>query len=558
MKKKVLLSSIATIALCLSLIAGSTFALFTDKTDFNIAVTSGDVEILATTGIKNVYSAKGTDDDIAKDEYLKDENGHGYFHELQNKTDGDRHYFVNGGYAVVEGANLIIDKITPGDRVDVVVKVENKSNVAMSYRYKIIAADVNLAYGMVVSVGDNTFDPNVQLSDEQLIGYEGLATWTSKWYPVIPTDGKSGEGMEIPDFVFTIELPVYAGNEYQTERTADKIESVSYTVLVEAVQGNAVTDDESVATIFPEALARRLARGGIVDGNGAVVEADRKVMLNNDITLTNMTFNTDNLFSYELLAVNGNSGTRNLVLDEGTILNVARENGIGLHVLFGKNHKVTVKSGAKINATGKNAQGLFFQETDNVTIVLEETGLIEAANGCWGIGFENVGVANIYVPSAEAYETYKAMTNISGAKTVNWYVGGTQINQSYTSPFVGNSEGTGYEGDLFEPGATDFLVFQNAVLFGNANITIKRTYNTVALEDVVADVNGNLITADCDNTIILHNCDITLDEGAKLIVTTNGATVGQVMIHNVTVNGVLLTQETAAQYMEGVNWYQVW
>ena len=45
MKKKVLLSSIATIALCFCLITGSTFALFTDTTEFNVAVTSGDVEI---------------------------------------------------------------------------------------------------------------------------------------------------------------------------------------------------------------------------------------------------------------------------------------------------------------------------------------------------------------------------------------------------------------------------------------------------------------------------------------------------------------------------------
>ena len=47
MKKKILLSSILTIALCLSLIAGSTFALFTSESKVNIAVTSGKVEMLA-------------------------------------------------------------------------------------------------------------------------------------------------------------------------------------------------------------------------------------------------------------------------------------------------------------------------------------------------------------------------------------------------------------------------------------------------------------------------------------------------------------------------------
>ena len=47
MKKKVLMSSIVTIVLCLTLIAGSTFALFTDKNEINIAVTSGEVDLTA-------------------------------------------------------------------------------------------------------------------------------------------------------------------------------------------------------------------------------------------------------------------------------------------------------------------------------------------------------------------------------------------------------------------------------------------------------------------------------------------------------------------------------
>ena len=123
---------------------------------------------------------------------------------------------------------------------------------------------------------------------------------------------------------------------------------------------------------------------------------------------------------------------------------------------------------------------------------------------------------------------------------------------------VANSKGTGYSGELFEEGATDFFVLQNSTLTDDAKITIKRTYNTVALEGVTADINDNLIVAEVDNTIILHNCDITLAEGKKLIVTVGGATIGQVMIHNVKVNGETLTQQSAANFMEGVNWYEVW
>ena len=190
MKKKVLLSSIATIALCLCLIAGSTFALFTDTTNFNIAVTSGDVEIEAYATINSVYSAKGAD--VADDDFLVDEYGHSYTHELQ--TSG---YFLNGGTATLNGNNLEIVRLTPGDRVDVDINITNKSDVAMVYRYKLISDNTNLATGMVVTIDD--------------VSHESLALWTTEWYPVIAAP--NGEPDDIPVKTISIELPVYAGNE---------------------------------------------------------------------------------------------------------------------------------------------------------------------------------------------------------------------------------------------------------------------------------------------------------------------------------------------------------
>ena len=95
MKRKVLLSSIMTIVLCLCLITGSTFALFTDSSEFNIAVTSGDVEILSTAEVYATYSALGpvaAHDDV----HLKDENGAYYKHVAQAVGQ-----FSNGGTAVV-------------------------------------------------------------------------------------------------------------------------------------------------------------------------------------------------------------------------------------------------------------------------------------------------------------------------------------------------------------------------------------------------------------------------------------------------------------------------
>ena len=46
--KKSIVTSILVIALCFSVIAGATFALFTSESKVNVAVTSGNVEVVAT------------------------------------------------------------------------------------------------------------------------------------------------------------------------------------------------------------------------------------------------------------------------------------------------------------------------------------------------------------------------------------------------------------------------------------------------------------------------------------------------------------------------------
>lgn len=230
MKKKVLLSSILTIALCLSLIAGSTFALFTDTTDFNIAVTSGDVEILATAEVSSIYSAKaitgaytGNPDDL-----FRDENGAFYIYEERTDT------FLNGGTAEIVGGKVVIKRITPGDKVDIDIKVANTSDVAISYRYKLVSDNTNLATGMKVT----TFN-----KDGSTTATEALAIWTSDWYSADVAE-------QIPTRTISVELPVYAGNEYQTENAEGKIESVEYTIIVEAVQGNANTVNEEKIVVY--------------------------------------------------------------------------------------------------------------------------------------------------------------------------------------------------------------------------------------------------------------------------------------------------------------------
>ena len=112
MKKKVLLSSILTIALCLCLIAGSTFALFTSQSKVNVAVTAGKVNVVATINSElKTWSLGQTEADA--------------------RTDGT---FVNGGTAVIQSGELVISRMTPGDVVKFTIDVANNSDVAIQYR----------------------------------------------------------------------------------------------------------------------------------------------------------------------------------------------------------------------------------------------------------------------------------------------------------------------------------------------------------------------------------------------------------------------------------------
>ena len=187
MKNKIIISAILTIAMCLSLIAGSTLALFTSESKVNVAVTSGKVSVVAYV----VESSLSTSSlGVAQD-------------------DGK---FANGGQASITTENgaqkLQLTGLTPGDVATFVMKVENKSTVDFQYRftwkvdgelYEYLTATVN---GREI-VNDKT-------------------AW-SVW-----------EGDDVQDFQIHVSLPQDASNDAQ-----GKTAEISFTV--EAMQKNAVS-----------------------------------------------------------------------------------------------------------------------------------------------------------------------------------------------------------------------------------------------------------------------------------------------------------------------------
>lgn len=126
MKKKVLLSSILTIALCVCLIAGSTYALFTDEAPVSISVTAGKVDV----------DANITDDSLKA------------WSLNETKPTGLDQYFANGGdvdenndvWVDPNTGNLQIIRMTPGDKVEFTIDVTNSSDVAIQYKLGAVSA----------------------------------------------------------------------------------------------------------------------------------------------------------------------------------------------------------------------------------------------------------------------------------------------------------------------------------------------------------------------------------------------------------------------------------
>ena len=408
MKKTTLWSSIVTIAICLSLIVGSTYALFTDETQFNIAITSGNVEIHSVADVVATYSAKGP---VAEhsDKYLKDEYGSYYEHDPQTPVGS----FFNSGSAAVDNGNVTISKITPGDKVDVKIITDNLGDVAFRFRYTIkVDTDNGLATGMV-------------FTDHNGKEFEAVKSYTSEWFPMVSSDADFA-----PEKVFSLELPVYAGNEYQSEENDEK--SVDYIVLVEAVQANAVVDGtttEAVVYATESSIQTALNNGGVINGNNDTLVLDEGLgFISKDVTIEDIYLDGSNADAGDpKLALYGYDGT--LTLGEGATL-VA-----GDYAVFGERlTSVTFEEGSKIIVSGSSAAFYSMTYDYNFTtdIYLEAQGLIVDENGNVATGEQfllmTAGNYVFHVPTVEAYNEYSAMVYADNIATVSWYVDGVLYN----------------------------------------------------------------------------------------------------------------------------------
>lgn len=205
-RKSTLISAVLAIAMCVSLLAGSTFALFTSESKVNLAVTSGNVEVVAS--IENIEKS-----------YV-DENG---------ETVSGKLF---GGDATFADGTLSLDNIVPKDTVKFNVKIANNSSVAIKYRT------------VVTVVEDNGLASSLSID---LAGYQMIGTKAASAYAKLDV-GKQPEVLPV-----TITLP-------ESETTQGK--SCKLSVSVEAVQGNAAVADGLTST-DGTTMSTRLADGTV-------------------------------------------------------------------------------------------------------------------------------------------------------------------------------------------------------------------------------------------------------------------------------------------------------
>lgn len=220
MKKKVLISSFMTIAICLCLIAGSTFALFTSTATLNVAVTAGNLAVKATIDSANIKVKS-----------------------LQDTDFRDSTTFTNGGEVTFDQSTgaLAIDRMTPGDAVKFVITVVNTSNVAMKYRLNAISTlananvkDLTEALNITahVSAKNNatTWENNYTI---QANATANAGDFTTEWFTV--PAALNGE-----EAVMTVTVVVEFPNGTPAHDNAFKAAQAAVTFTVEAVQMDGV------------------------------------------------------------------------------------------------------------------------------------------------------------------------------------------------------------------------------------------------------------------------------------------------------------------------------
>ena len=267
-KSSIILTSLGAIAIAGSLIAGSTYALFTSESKTNIAVTSGTVDVTAT--ITDLLAYSPTE--------IKSDGTISVAENAANNTEATK-VFANNGTAALDGNKLKLSNMTPGDKVTFNIKITNNSNVSAKYRTIVSSDDGELFDGLEFKIGN---DYGVAYSS-----WSTAESTTLDCYVELPADAENEYQGKTCEIYFTVEA--VQGNA-NMERHFDTLEEAFNLTDNEFVSGNSHTDPINL------------------DGKGLVyIDKWVDIWVSANLTIKGVTFvkgATINLNTYDGLVIN--------------------------------------------------------------------------------------------------------------------------------------------------------------------------------------------------------------------------------------------------------------
>jgi len=205
MKKSKLIAPCLIILGTLAFGIGETYALFTNKNENNIAITSGKVNLVSNLANLNLYSPTLIDIDGT----------------IVDDTNAATTSFYNGGTATITEGDLYLENITPGDKASFKITFDNNSNIET--KYQVILTD------KTVYTGTETFKLfdalNIKVAGKLLRKEFPIVSWT-----------KISANEAIDDIDVSVELSPTIGDDYQGL-------SALLNFSVEAIQSNAHVED---------------------------------------------------------------------------------------------------------------------------------------------------------------------------------------------------------------------------------------------------------------------------------------------------------------------------
>lgn len=221
---RTILLSVLMVLMCVSLIIGATFALFTDKEEYAIGVNTGNIDVEGTLEMTGAWSQGQS---------------------VADRTEGtaiDNGFSLpqGGTVTLTEGKTISFDNISLGDGAAFTLRIANHSSVNMKYSVRIETEEEGKSEALAKSL-------QLSVDGGKTVSFEKAATSVVDWTTV-----EAGSEEEISAIGFEITLPWDTIDNF-ADVTGQQ--SVSMTVVLEAVQANAFTGtigtgDQSYDTLF--------------------------------------------------------------------------------------------------------------------------------------------------------------------------------------------------------------------------------------------------------------------------------------------------------------------